>query len=365
MASVNRTDIEHAKEPEFIAVEALSQLCNSNAKTDEIKDNSHGEEKQEDKQHYDDGETLLHKMRQNSIINNAVSLYEQTKLQHPNFKRRVELVERKASTMVRRTSEFWSQADSSENDCMDDVYSTGTPLDDHLGTPLRVSKRQKIRENFKEYRLNMSIESKKQLITCLHLLKLANKQLSHTVSSLQDLVQKEKETAEQHLPHKDSDSDDNEQFYDASENLADERSKEIKMEVVGTVKKVYSLISHFAGNSLPEPARSQVRETLLNLPTNWSLNVNSTSKQRSSNPRLSANGKILILAEESLDMVSNVIQVFDGTIGKAEEWVKHKRELKELIKAQYIETQLKLKVKRQLEKEQAEGQHQELNHESI
>lgn len=43
----------------------------------------------------------------------------------------------------------------------------------------------------KEYKLNMSIESKKRLVTCLHLLKLANKQLSDKISCLQDLVEKE------------------------------------------------------------------------------------------------------------------------------------------------------------------------------
>lgn len=60
------------------------------------------------------------------------------------------------------------------------------------------NKRQKLsqafakgKDNLKEYKLNMSIESKKRLITCLHLLKLANKQLSDKVSCLQDLVEKE------------------------------------------------------------------------------------------------------------------------------------------------------------------------------
>lgn len=60
------------------------------------------------------------------------------------------------------------------------------------------NKRQKLsraiakgKDNLKEYKLNMSIESKKRLVTCLHLLKLANKQLSDKISCLQDLVEKE------------------------------------------------------------------------------------------------------------------------------------------------------------------------------
>ena len=40
----------------------------------------------------------------------------------------------------------------------------------------------------------MSIESKKRLVTCLHLLKLANKQLSdYKITCLQELVREENE----------------------------------------------------------------------------------------------------------------------------------------------------------------------------
>ncbi|AGO10500.1 AaceriABR048Wp [[Ashbya] aceris (nom. inval.)] len=357
---MNHTNTEPGEEHELIAIEALSRLCNgTNGETRLEK--SHGAEEGQAQQHQDDGETLLCRMRQNPIFNNAVNLYEQTKSHHPNFRRRAELVERSASTMVRRTSEFWAPRDGASKHRLEESCEAGTPLDDEVGPSPRVSKRQKIKENLKEYRLAMSIESKKQLITCLHLLKLANRQLSSTVGSLQDLVQKEREDS----GSRDPEEDDGEQYFDASETIVSERSKEIKMEVVGTVKKVYSLISRFAGSSLPEPARSQVRETLLKMPTNWSLTVNSASQETPTNARLSANSKMLILAEESLDMVSNIIQVFDMTLGRAEEWVKHKQELKELIKSQYIEAQLKSKVKQQLEKEQTEQQRHELKRSSV
>lgn len=222
------------------------------------------------------------------------------------------------------------------------------------------NKRQKLsraiakgKDNLKEYKLNMSIESKKRLVTCLHLLKLANKQLSDKISCLQDLVEKE----QVHPLHKQDgnartttgagedetssdEDDDDEEFFDASEQVnASEQSIVVKMEVVGTVKKVYSLISKFTANSLPEPARSQVRESLLNLPTNWFDSVHSTSlphhasfhyanceeqkveqQQQQQQKRnkdgddsaspsssVTANGKVLILAKESLEMVRNVM----------------------------------------------------------
>ncbi|CAI4426026.1 BAP_1a_G0023130.mRNA.1.CDS.1 [Saccharomyces cerevisiae] len=278
------------------------------------------------------------------------------------------------------------------------------------------NKRQKLsraiakgKDNLKEYKLNMSIESKKRLVTCLHLLKLANKQLSDKISCLQDLVEKE----QVHPLHKQDgnartttgagedetsseEDDDDEEFFDASEQVnASEQSIVVKMEVVGTVKKVYSLISKFTANSLPEPARSQVRESLLNLPTNWFDSVHSTSlphhasfhyanceeqkveqqqqqqqlqqqllqqqllqqqqqkrnkdgdDSASPSSSVTANGKVLILAKESLEMVRNVMGVVDSTLGKAEEWVKQKQEVKEMIRERFLQQQQQYRQQQQ------------------
>ncbi|KAL3229180.1 Transcriptional repressor OPI1 [Nakaseomyces bracarensis] len=220
-------------------------------------------------------------------------------------------------------------------------------------------------DNLKEYKLNMSIESKKRLITCLHLLKLANNQLAEKVASLQDVVEKEQEEmtnpGASGIKSEEHGHDEDQEFYDAAESV-DERSGELGLEIVGTVKKVYSLISKYTGNSLPEPARSQVRESLLNLPTNWNTSIHngitynghgtlsattsntsdssvvSTTSYPSIIP-VSSNGKYLILAKESLNMVQSVIDVVDSTLGKAEEWVKQKQELKEMIRQKFLEQQ--------------------------
>ncbi|QLG74478.1 hypothetical protein HG535_0G03610 [Zygotorulaspora mrakii] len=307
--------------------------------------------------------SLLEKVRRNSIINNVVTLYEM------NSKKRA------ASILLEK-----ERGPSRES--FNDIPKSDEPNYD-LGSD-NVSKRQKITKalakskgNLKEYQLNMSIESKKRLMACLHLLKLANKQLTNRVSVLQTQVEKERKDKKflkrgkpvSHPPRNihdkeecgsdisnDSDDDSDEEFFDASDSL-DDQSRVIKMEVVGTVKKVYSLISKFAGNSLPEPARSQVRQTLLNLPTNWTISVHKSSmspKARRHRKRLSANGKVLILAEESLNMVKNVMDVVDCTLGRAEEWVKHKQEVKELLKQKFIHQQLKSQIREQLEKEQIE-----------
>ena len=228
-----------------------------------------------------------------------------------------------------------------------------------VALPVGSLKRQKIsralakgKDNLREYKLNMSIESKKRLVTCLHLLKLANKQLSDKITCLQELVREENEdtlskmgsrrvrggqvgssrrygsysngdvprgrqsvspvkvsgtgeslddnrhsddnksnnnSSSRGQPEElerpvgsntthvavssqerneaggeiDDDNEDDEKFYDAVDtHHYEEESAIVKMEVVGTVKKVYELISRFTGNALPEPARSQVRESL-------------------------------------------------------------------------------------------------------
>lgn len=312
---------------------------------------------------------LLDRVRRNSIINNVVTLYEM------NSKKRA------ASTF----SLVDFEAKNTESDeSMDDEYNDRNAYDEINGqynTEDGVSKRRKISEaiakskgNLKEYQLNVSIESKKRLIACLNLLKLANKQLTNRVSYLQRQVEEERKNRKltKRIKHDkpstsslppnssgesdDDENDDDEEFFDASESV-DEQSTVIKMEVVGTVKKVYTLISKFAGNSLPEPARTQVRETLLNLPSNWTISVNKSSfspRAHRHRKHITANGKVLILAEESLNVVRNVMGVVDCTLGKAEEWIKQKQEVKELLKERFIQQQLKKQIREQLKKERQE-----------
>ncbi|KAM3163557.1 OPI1-like protein [Lachancea thermotolerans] len=343
MGNVNaKTEYKEEGIPQDIAlaVEALRDLRNS-----------HGRGQRD---------TLLDKVRSNTLINNAVRVYEQSKNQYPKFRKGAEIVERKALIpMVKRleeTSNKWknrskrsheeeedeeegsqSDEDYSEQDEYDEesdnfmdratAVNDGVLLVDERLCRKRTSKRQKIsnaiaksKVNLKGYQLDMSIESKKRLVTCLHLLKLANYQLSNRVGFLQNLVFKEQQLRRGRLRGHDIDSDEEEEFYDASDSI-DEQSNVVKMEIVRTVKKVYTLISKFTGNSLPEPARTQVRESLLKLPMNWTSTMNSENLARYTNSKgVSPNGKVLILAKESLGMVHNVMNVVDSTLGKAEEW---------------------------------------------
>ncbi|CAG98919.1 transcriptional regulator OPI1 [Kluyveromyces lactis] len=383
-----------SKDSEEIAVEALDKLRNGDYSVTPSGSESSGK-----------SERLLDKMKQS-----AVDLYEQTRTNHPKLIRRADRLVKK----IEKTSGIWigaakrkiDEVDTQSNgddDDSDDACVHGLDIE-HIkvqGKEIcvtgkeRGSKRRRIKENLKEYQLNMSIESKKRLMTCLGLLKLANKQLSQRVMSLQDVVKKEQlrrrsplpisssidaevrprnhcsvreTTSSAEHPGHDRDEEEDEQFFDASSQLneqagnrkQDDTNKEqedldidaaandIQLEVVGTLKKVYSVVSRFTGNSLPEPARSQVRESLLKLPTKWMIN-----SEKPNSKRISSNKRALLLAQEALDMVGNVMNVVDGTLGKAEEWVKNKQELKQMLMEQFRHEQLKQQVKHQLTKESA------------
>lgn len=340
---------------ESIVSDVLLRLGNTNENTSNFV--------YSDNEYEENCDSLLDKMRSNSFINNAVNLYEQTKSQHPNFKRRAERIER---TMVKgweETSNVWKkQRRSDRNEEQVDIcenikdkssesnYNSFEDKKDGMIVSTKLSKRQKIKENLKEYQLNMSIESKKKLLTCLHLLNLANKQLSIRISSLQDLVLEEQQNMLKGQDIHTNDSDEEEEFHDAKDFVNKEKSTEIKLEVVGTIKKIYVLISKFTGNSLPEPARTQVRESLLKLPINWTIRMNSSNSSKSK-INYTNNGKVLELAKESLTMISNIIKVVDNSLGKAEEWIKNKHELKEMIKEQYKQAQIRGKIKSQLFKD--------------
>jgi bZIP factor len=193
-----------------------------------------------------------------------------------------------------------------------------------------------------ELSLNMSIESRKRLNTCLQLLMLANKQLSSKIIHLQDLVNKEQELIRlKQKKRKQRDGEDNvksttdnegdEVFHDASDLNT---TNEIKQEIVGTVKKVVTFISKYAGKSLAEPERSNVRRELLKLPNKWATQASSSILG------YDTNGKVLVLAHESLEMVGSVMSVFDESLAKAEIWIKRKQE-KQLARQAVLNNTLK------------------------
>lgn len=215
---------------------------------------------------------------------------------------------------------------------------------------------------------SLSQDSRKRLRYCLHLLKLANAHLASTVTKLQGAIAEEtayslaQSIAANHVPH-------NERQAYLHQPLSTEPALSItalKADVVSTIRKIIKVVSQYAGNSLPEPARSHIRTYILGLPSRWASTTASTNITPTRSPAASqspvgspkecvtpdhqgpplptntvsspvpegpsdeqlsrhrieveAGGKVLILANEALDMLGNIISIVDGTLERAEGW---------------------------------------------
>ncbi|OBA25307.1 hypothetical protein HANVADRAFT_54001, partial [Hanseniaspora valbyensis NRRL Y-1626] len=154
---------------------------------------------------------------------------------------------------------------------------------------------------------NSNVNSKSRrlkLMTCLKLLKLANRQIKQKIEGLQNK-----------MSEKPNNSNNN-------------------SELINTIKKVYMLISKHIGIFLPEPSRLKIRESLLNLPRRvQATEVQSDSIERSTDSKnvgnnslkedysVTKDSKIIILANETLEMIGKVIEILDENLNKAENWV--------------------------------------------
>lgn len=118
---------------------------------------------------------------------------------------------------------------------------------------------------------SLSHENKQRLRYCLHLLKLANTHIAAKVNQLQELVQEERAVAmaqsiaANHVPNTGNDK--------ARNNFLGQKANNIKRDIVWTIRKVISALSTYAGNSLPEPARSHVRNYILRFPARWASSL--------------------------------------------------------------------------------------------
>jgi hypothetical protein len=104
------------------------------------------------------------------------------------------------------------------------------------------------------------------------------------------------------------------------------RINALKSDVLKTLRDVIETVSKYAGGALPENARILVRRHLTSLPQRFRLaamNDSSAENQRDgAKEKEMREGarKVLVLAKEGLDMMTQVSGVLDGTIASAEEW---------------------------------------------
>lgn len=137
--------------------------------------------------------------------------------------------------------------------------------------------------------VSISDEARGHLRHLLNMLKLANKQLSNKVVTLQEAVAAEATGIEPRMS-----------------------PQACRQDIVATVRKCLDVIDKVASRSLPATAASAVRRSVLSLPSKWAQN-----RQNSVVIKESA---VLSLANEALSMIGVVTAIVSGTLDRADSW---------------------------------------------
>ncbi|KAN0078789.1 Transcription factor Opi1 domain containing protein [Elaphomyces granulatus] len=161
----------------------------------------------------------------------------------------------------------------------------------------------------------MSEESLRSLTYCLKWLKWANGRLSNSIVVIKNVL-------------KQWDDSKQERMADTDENLSSharlsQHVQAVKEDILRTLKQVVDIVSKYTGSALPENARNLVRRHLTSLPQRFwiasSSNPPPDSCPHASNEATSAH-RVLVLAQEGLDMMAQVNRVVNDTLVSAELW---------------------------------------------
>ncbi|KAI1848751.1 hypothetical protein JX265_005623 [Neoarthrinium moseri] len=185
----------------------------------------------------------------------------------------------------------------------------------------------------------MSFESLRSLKYCLGWLRWANTYISHRLNSLKSALEK--------YDSQDASAGSSSSDTESKQQIA-ERIAGYKADVLRTLQQVISTVSKYAGGALPDNARALVRRHLTSLPQRFRVAAMADENQQGLEAQSAAEAgeardkelreganRVMLLAKEGLDMMSQVSGVLDGTIVSAEEWCerlgKKKREEKEAL----------------------------------
>lgn len=299
----------------------------------------------------------VNQVSKHPIVTNAVKYYENSKRNYAPFNYAAGIVEKAAIPVVIKIEDnLNSRHKANQLKLNKEIHQKRRKLD-----PSATSSGESSASAATEDDNNLSVETKKRLQFCLHILKLANDHINSKVTFLQQKMNdkeremKEKQLQEEHAKIQSNSLPGNHDSSLSSETLIDvespssiskedtsipsEAAQQTKTEIVTTVKKIIHVISNFKPSSLTQPQpytqidgdnkvqsessaesrprtgsvdlRTTVRDIILNLPAS----VQQTASTSQTNDR------IFVLAKESLDMIGKLTQVFNEQLEKAETWV--------------------------------------------
>jgi hypothetical protein len=153
----------------------------------------------------------------------------------------------------------------------------------------------------------MRDESLQSLRYCLSWLTWANQRLGGAIQNLKDLLLR-------------WDGQQNDQERESGQASISARVAALKTDVLSTLKQVVEVVSNYAGGALPENARNLVHRHLTSLPHRFSLASAISSNTENGNEAASSAHRVMVLAQEGLDMMSQVSRVVSDTLVSAESW---------------------------------------------
>lgn len=165
----------------------------------------------------------------------------------------------------------------------------------------------------------MSEESLRSLQYCLTWLRWANGRLGKSIVALQGAMTEWENQKQRQSQQADVEAGGSRE----SASLLTQRIQAVKEDVLSTLKQVVDVVSKYAGGALPENARHLVRRHLTSLPHRFQMA--STSQPPPDSPAASSDAtvgahRILVLANEGLDILGQVSGVVNDTLVSAEHW---------------------------------------------
>lgn len=271
--------------------------------------------------------TKVNQVSRHPLFTNAYRYYEDSKRNYPHFNFAAGLVEKAAIPVVNR-------------------------IELNLNNRhVKQQEEQNLDGSKKKRRLNKQDKSEttNRLKFCLHILRLANDNISNKVAFLQDKL--ENNDGSRRTPEQDN--NDNYNYNDDSTIVDDEKitggqdhkiqytttptpppptdnqevAQRTKTEIITTVKKIIHVISNFKTSQLNNPEsdandlvnnelKSTIRDIILKLPSQ----VQQTAISNCSSAQ-QANDRVFLFAKDSLDMIGRLTTVFNDQLEKAEDWI--------------------------------------------
>ncbi|KAK2870546.1 hypothetical protein FQN49_003112 [Arthroderma sp. PD_2] len=163
----------------------------------------------------------------------------------------------------------------------------------------------------------MSEESLRSLTYCLTWLQWANTRIGKSVDGLKESLKEWDSSNQSGTENKAN------QGNRQSPAVLLQQIQQVKGDILQTLKLVVDVVSKYAGGALPENARNLVRRHLTSLPQRFRIAFNSNVPTDGSAPESDMRTRafrVLLLAEEGLDMMGQVSKVVNDTLVSAENW---------------------------------------------